>query len=113
MQFAAKHHSGRGSFATTIAAETPKRRPSHGRSRLPPKKRLFGSAEAAPAAELQPEAWSLEENRSLVEFILFSGDDVWPAYPRSSHFWVDAADFVNHGSMNRSGIKAACACVMM
>ena len=38
------------------------------------------------------EAWSTEENKSLVEFVLLHGDPhVWPSH--SSNFWKRASDF--------------------
>ena len=40
-------------------------------------------------------AWSAEENKSLLEFVLQSGDTgSWPSHPRASPFWEDAACFV-------------------
>ena len=40
-------------------------------------------------------AWSAEENKSLLEFVLQSGDTgSWPSHARASPFWEDAACFV-------------------
>lgn len=53
-------------------------------------------------------AWSAEENKSLLEFVLLHGDsNVWPTHPRSSTFWENAANFVKQRSSSvilRTGI---------
>ncbi len=53
-------------------------------------------------------AWSAEENKSLLEFVLQRGDThVWPNHPRTSPFWEDAASFVQQISNSttiRTGI---------
>ena len=54
------------------------------------------------------EAWSTEENKSLVEFVLLHGDPhVWPSHSRTSNFWKRASDFVKQRSksiVQRSGL---------
>ena len=62
--------------------------------------------EASPVK--QPvETWSEEENKSLVEFVLFhTTSDHWPCYPRSSKFWTQASEYVHQrskASVQRSG----------
>ena len=41
------------------------------------------------------ETWSSEENKALVQFVLFHGpEDVWPSHSKNSKFWSEAALFI-------------------
>ncbi len=56
------------------------------------------------------ETWSVEENKALVEYVLFHvGDpDTWPSHSKRSKFWKEAAEFVQQRSKaltKRSGKK--------
>ena len=69
--------------------------PRRERSRLPPRKRLFSEPQPMPASA--PEVWGDEENKGLIEFVLFHCD---PAV------WNDAATFVEQrskASVKRTG----------
>ena len=83
---------------------SPTGRPKRERSRLPPRKRLFSEKTIQLTTS---EAWSNEENKALIEFILFHCDPAtWPFYSKTSKFWRDASDFVYHrskSSIKRSG----------
>ena len=48
------------------------------------------------------ESWSDDENKALVQFLLFYGpEDSWPSHSKNSKFWSEAAIFVqqNGGSI--------------
>lgn len=66
--------------------------------RLPPRKKSF-----LPTTE----AWSDEENKALVEFVLFHCEPTeWLSHSKTSKFWKDAAEFVwqrSKATMKRSG----------
>lgn len=87
-----------------MAAETPRRRPSHSR-RIPVQKTLFGAP--VTGQSFCGEAWSKRETQALVDHVMLMGDaHVWPAFPRNSKFWMDAADFVfeqSQSSTKRTG----------
>ena len=89
-----------------MAAYSPTARPMRGRQRLPSRRRLF--SDAKPTSAGISEAWSDEENKALVEFVLFHCDPaVWPSHSKTSKFWKDAADFVHQRSkttVKRSGM---------
>lgn len=83
--------------------DSPKRRPKE-RRRIPQARRLFSSPEPTQVAQAGPgwlrEGWSEEENKALVEFILFHGANPseWPTHPHTSKFWKEAAKFVQQRS---------------
>ena len=65
-----------------MAAETPRRRPSHSR-RIPVQKTLFGAS--VTGQSFCGEAWSKRETQALVDHVMLMGDaHVWPAFPRNS-----------------------------
>ena len=79
--------------------DTPKRRPksraSKKRDPIRPvaRRRLFSFDEQGLGKAV--ETWSSEENKALVQFVLFHGpEDVWPLYSKSSKFWSEAALFI-------------------
>ena len=54
------------------------------------------------------ETWSMEENKALVQFILFYGpNDAWPSHSKTSKFWNEAASYVQQvggsQSLKRTG----------
>ena len=88
-------------IAPTFARmDSPKRRPKE-RRRIPQARRLFSSPEPTQVAQAGPgwlrEGWSEEENKALVEFILFHGANPseWPTHPHTSK---EAAKFVQQRS---------------
>lgn len=71
-------------------------RPVRARRCVSSKRELFPALQKSPPP-LQPsvETWTEEENKALVEFVLFYGDQtVWPSHSKKSRFWVDAANYV-------------------
>lgn len=61
------------------------------------KRQLFFSCERekSPTASLAVETWTNEENRALVEFVLFySNPNTWPKFSKRHKFWKELADFV-------------------
>ena len=49
------------------------------------------------------ETWSMEENRALVQFILFYGpEDAWPSHSKTSKFWKEAALYVQQVGASQS-----------
>ena len=57
--------------------------------------RSFPSALSA----LCMQVWGDEENKALIEFVLFHCDPaVWPSHKKASKFWSDAANFVQQRS---------------
>lgn len=94
----------------------------------PSRKQKFGSKSRAPIRPIKPsisrkldfsmekqqeevvvtETWSDEENKALVQFLLFYGpEDSWPSHSKNSKFWSEAALFVqqNGGSpVKRTGM---------
>ena len=61
------------------------------------RKRLFSEPQPVPSSA--PEVWSDEENKALIEFVLFHCDPaVWPSHKKASKFWSDAANFVQQRS---------------
>ena len=55
------------------------------------------------------ETWTDDENRALVEFLLFYGpEDTWPSHSKSSRFWSEASLFVQQNggsSAKRTGTQ--------
>ena len=82
--------------------QTPTGRPLSGRkSRFLKRRVLFPHCPAS-----FTEVWSIEENKSLVEFVLLHGDPhVCPSHSRSSNFWKCVSDFVAKEQKYSSGIR--------
>lgn len=85
-------------FELMMAAKySPTGRPRRERSRLPQRRRLFSKPQ--PVLTSAPEVWGVEENKALIEFVLFHCDPaVWPSHKKASRFWSDAANFVQQRS---------------
>ena len=76
---------------------SPTGHPRRERSRLAQRKRLFSEPQPVPSSA--PEVWSDEENKALIEFVLFHCDPaVWPSHKKANKFWSDAANFVQQRS---------------
>ena len=72
---------------------SPTGHPRREQSHLAQRKRLFSEPQPVPSSA--PEVWSDEENKALIEFMLFHCDPaVWPSHKKASKFWSDAANFV-------------------
>ena len=68
------------------------------RRRIPVGRRLF-SVPATSSDMACKQTWSREEDKALVEFVLFHSDPaVWPSHSKNSKFWTDAATFVQQRS---------------
>ena len=76
------------------------------RRRIPVGRRLF-SAPTISSDVARKQTWSREEDRALVEFVLFHSDPaVWPSHSKKSKFWTEAATFVQQrskASVQRNG----------
>lgn len=95
--------------------DTPKRRPRSGKRRDPIRptrpvacRKLFSSNDQdVGKVSSTIETWSVEENKALVQFVLFHGpEDTWPSHSKSSKFWSEAALFIQRtggASINRTG----------
>ena len=74
--------------------------------RIPVGRRLF-SGPATSSNVACKQTWSKEEDKALVEFVLFHSDPaVWPSHSKKSKFWKDAATFVQQrskASVQRNG----------
>ncbi len=71
-------------------------RPKRERRRVPSRKQLFPVPE--PVAKFV-DTWTKEENKALVEYVLFHGEpNVWPSHSKGSKFWQLAAEFVQQRS---------------
>ena len=61
------------------------------------KRLLFAEAESqgGPKQPTCIDTWSDEENKALVEFVLFHAQEGrWPTFPKSSKFWAEVAEYV-------------------
>ncbi len=71
-------------------------RPKRERRRVPSRKQLFPVPE--PVAKFV-DTWTKEENKALVEYVLFHGDpNVWHSHSKGSKFRQLAAEFVQQRS---------------
>lgn len=82
--------------------DTPKRRAKSSKKRDPirptrpgTRRKLFSSNNQDLGIVSTIETWSNEENKALVQFVLFHGlEDAWPSHSKSSKFWSEAALFI-------------------
>ena len=97
--------------------DTPKRRPTLSSKKRDPirpaqpvacRRLTFSSndrQEKVPSSAI--ETWSVDENKALVQFLLFHGpEDSWPSHSKCSKFWSEAARFVQQvggSSVKRTG----------
>ena len=76
-------------------AESPSARPKQERRRFQTRRQLFPVPEHSSVQYTSKESWSEEENKALVEFMLFHSDpSVWPSHSKKSKFWQEAALFI-------------------
>ena len=95
--------------------DTPKRRPRSSKRRDPIRptrpvacRKLFSfNDQDVGKVSSTIETWSVEENKALVQFVLFHGlEDTWPSHSKSSKFWSEATLFIQRAggaSIKRTG----------
>ena len=85
------------SAGRVAGSQTPPGRPKRGRQRASAPKQLNELfCDLEPVTPSVPvESWRKEENKALVEFVLFHGDpNTWPSFGKRNRFWEEAAEFV-------------------